>query len=143
MLKLKLQYFGHLMQRTDSLEKVSNVGKDWGQKEKRASEDDMAGWYYRCNRYEFGQTSGDHEGQGSLACYNPLSGEELNKTWCLNNNKHVCVVNTLLNAKVYDNQNLKMIIMFIFRVIHKHSCLLCINLDLKKLFKNTKKCWFY
>ena len=106
--------------------------------------------YYLCNIYtrvgnghELGQTSGDHEGHGSLACYNPLSGEELNKTWCLNNNKHVCVVNTLLNAKVYDNQNLKMIIMFIFRVIHKHSCLLCINLDLKKLFKNTKKCWFY
>ena len=106
--------------------------------------------YYLCNIYkcvgnghELGQTPGDHEGQGSLACYSPLSGEELNKTWWLNNNKHVCVVNMLLNAKVYDNQSLKMIITFIFRVIHKHSCLLCINLYLKKLFKNTKKCWFY
>ena len=61
MLKLKLQYFGHLMQRTDSLEKVSNVGKDWGQKEKRVSEDDMAGWYYRCKTWtwaNFGRSWG-------------------------------------------------------------------------------------
>ena len=34
MLKLKLQYFGHLMQRVDSLEKDSDAGRDWGQEEK-------------------------------------------------------------------------------------------------------------
>ena len=43
MLKLKLQYFGHLMWTADSLEKIPDAGKDWGQKEKRASEDEMAG----------------------------------------------------------------------------------------------------
>ena len=42
MLKLKLQYFGHLMQRVDSLEKT-DAGRDWGQEEKGTTEDKMAG----------------------------------------------------------------------------------------------------
>ena len=42
MLKLKLQYFGHLMQRVDSLEKA-DAGRDWGQEEKGMTEDEMAG----------------------------------------------------------------------------------------------------
>ena len=46
MLKLKLQYFGHLMRRVDSLEKT-DAGKDWGQEEKGATEDEMAGWHHR------------------------------------------------------------------------------------------------
>ena len=45
MLKLKLQYFGHLMQRVDSLEKT-DTGRDWGQEEKRTTEDEMAGWHH-------------------------------------------------------------------------------------------------
>ena len=50
--------------------KVLDAGKDWGQKEKRAaSEDEMAGWHYQCNRHELGQISGDGEGQGGLPCY--------------------------------------------------------------------------
>ena len=40
MLKLNLQYFGHLMQRADSLEKTLMLGKDWGQQEKGAAEDE-------------------------------------------------------------------------------------------------------
>ena len=44
MLKLKLQYFGHLMRRVDSLEKT-DAGRDWGQEEKGTIEDEMAGWY--------------------------------------------------------------------------------------------------
>ena len=44
MLKLKLQYFGHLMQRVDSLED-SDAGRDWGQEEK-GTEDEMAGWHH-------------------------------------------------------------------------------------------------
>ena len=42
--KLKLQYFGHLMRRVDSLEKT-NAGRDWGQ-EKGMTEDEMAGWHH-------------------------------------------------------------------------------------------------
>ena len=45
MLKLKLQYFGHLKQRVDSLEKT-DVGRDWGQEEKGMTEDEMAGWHH-------------------------------------------------------------------------------------------------
>ena len=45
MLKLKLQYFGHLMRRVNSLEKT-DAGRDWGQEEKGTTEDEMAGWYH-------------------------------------------------------------------------------------------------
>ena len=45
MLKLKLQYFGHLMQRADSLEKT-DAGRDWGQEEKGTTEDEMARWHH-------------------------------------------------------------------------------------------------
>ena len=44
MLKLKLQYFGHLMRRVESLEKT-DAGRDWGQ-EKGTTEDEMAGWHH-------------------------------------------------------------------------------------------------
>ena len=43
MLKLKLQYFGHLIRRVDSLEKT-DAGRDWGQEEKGMTEDEMAEW---------------------------------------------------------------------------------------------------
>ena len=46
MLKLKLQYFGHLMQRADIFGKDSDAGSDWGQEEKRTTEDEMAGWHH-------------------------------------------------------------------------------------------------
>ena len=45
MLKLKLQYFGHLMGRVDSLEKT-DAGRDWGQEEKGMTEDEVAGWHH-------------------------------------------------------------------------------------------------
>ena len=46
MLKLKLQCFGHLMRKVDSLEKDSDAGRDWGQEEKGVTEDEMAGWHH-------------------------------------------------------------------------------------------------
>ena len=45
MLKLKLQYFGHLMRRDDSLEKT-DAWRDWGQEDKGTTEDEMAGWHH-------------------------------------------------------------------------------------------------
>ena len=56
MLKLKLQYFGQLMQRTDSFGKDSVAGRDWGQEEKGTTEDEMVGWHHRLNGHEFEQT---------------------------------------------------------------------------------------
>ena len=52
MLKLNLQYFGHLTQRVDSLEKT-DAGRDWGQEEKGTTEDEMAGWHHRLDGREF------------------------------------------------------------------------------------------
>ena len=51
MLKLKLQDFGHLMRRVDSLEKT-DAGRDWGQEEKGTTEDEMAGWHHGLDGHE-------------------------------------------------------------------------------------------
>ena len=45
MLRLKLQYFGHLIRRVDSREKT-DAGRDWGQEEKGMTEHEMAGWHH-------------------------------------------------------------------------------------------------
>ena len=64
--------------------KVPDAGKDWGQKEKRASEDEMAGWHHQCN----GQTLGDGEGQGRLVCCSPWGRKESDMTGRLNNSNY-------------------------------------------------------
>ena len=51
MLKLKLQYFGHLVRRVDSLEKT-DAGRDWGQEEKGTTEDEMTRWHHRLDGCE-------------------------------------------------------------------------------------------
>ena len=72
MLKLKLQYFDHMMQRADSLEKTLMLGKTAGKRRGGGlAEDEMFRSYYQLNGHEFEQTSRDNEGQGSLACCSP------------------------------------------------------------------------
>ena len=66
MLKLKLQ--------------INDAGKDRGQEEKGAVEDETVGWHHQHNGHEFEQTPGDSEGQGSLACCNSLGHEESDMT---------------------------------------------------------------
>jgi len=66
--------------------KVPDAGKDWRQKEKRASEDEMVGWHHQCNGHELEPTSGDGEGQGGLVCCIPWGRKELDMTGWLNNN---------------------------------------------------------
>ena len=83
MLKLKLQYFGHLMQRVDSLEKT-DAGKEWRQEEKGTTEDEMAGWYHRLDGHEFGSTPGVGDGQGGLACCDSWGCKESDTTEHLN-----------------------------------------------------------
>ena len=83
MLKLKLQYFGHLMQRVDSLEKT-DAGKDWRQEEKGATEDEIAGWHHRLHGREFEWTLGDGDGQGGLACCDSWDPKESETTERLN-----------------------------------------------------------
>ena len=67
MLKLKLQYFGHLMQRADSLEKTLML-KRLKQEKKGTTECEMFESHHRLNAHEFEQTLGDGEEQGTLAC---------------------------------------------------------------------------
>ena len=86
-LMLKLQYFGHLIWRANSLEKTLMLGKIEGKK--RAAEDEMVGWYCRFNGQEFEQTPGDSEGEGSLVCCNPWGHKELDMTEWLNNNNNL------------------------------------------------------
>ena len=69
MLKLKLQYFGHLMQRADSLEKTLILGKTEGRKAKGMTEDEMVGWHHWFSGHESEQTPGNSEGQGGLVCW--------------------------------------------------------------------------
>ena len=83
-LMLKLQYFGHLMGRANSLEKT-DTGKDWRQEEKGTTEDKMVGWHHWLNGHEFEQTPGDGEGQGSLVCCRQWGHKELDMTEQLNN----------------------------------------------------------
>ena len=80
MLKLKLQYFGHLMQRVDSLEKTLMLGRGWGQEEKGMTEDEMAGWHHRLDGHEFEQTPGVGDRQGGLACCDSWGCKELDTT---------------------------------------------------------------
>ena len=66
MLKLKLQYFGHLMQRADSFEKTLMLGKIEGRR--RRGQQRIVGWHHRLNGHGFGWILGVGDGQEGLAC---------------------------------------------------------------------------
>ena len=77
MLKLELQYFGHLLWRTDTLEKTLMLGKiegRWWRGWQRMR------WQHWPNRHEFEQASGVGDGQGSLACCSPWGHKESDTT---------------------------------------------------------------
>ena len=93
MMKLKLQYFGHMMQRANSLEKTLILGKTEDKAEGEATEDEMVGWHHQLNEHEFEQAPGDGEGQGSLACYSPWGCKESDMSEWLNNNKYMFILN--------------------------------------------------
>ena len=90
MLKLKLQYFGYLMETTDSLEKLQILVKTEGRR-KGMRETEMFRWHYQLNGPEFEQALGEGEGQGSLAQCRPWGHKELETTERLNNNNNHCV----------------------------------------------------
>ena len=78
MLKLKLQYVGHLMQRANSSGKDPDAGKECGQEEKEMTEDEMAGWHHPLTGHGFGWTPGVGDGQGGLACCGSWGCKESN-----------------------------------------------------------------
>ena len=62
------------------VEKDPDAGEDWRQKEKRATEDEMAGWHHQFNGHEFGQSLGDSGVQESLGCCSPWGRKESDMT---------------------------------------------------------------
>ena len=70
------------------ISKDPEAGKDWRQKEKGTTQNEMVGWYYQLDGHEFEQTLGDSEGQGSLACCSPRGCKESGMSEWLNNNHH-------------------------------------------------------
>ena len=79
MVKLKFQYFGHLMGRVDSWKDFDD-GRDWGQKEKGMTEDEMAGWHHWLDGCESEWTPGVGGGQGGLLCCNSR-GRRVRHDW--------------------------------------------------------------
>ena len=79
MLKLKLQYFGHLMQRVDSLEKTLMLGEIGGRR-RRGQEDEMAGWHHWLSGRESQWTPAVGNGQGGLACCDSWGRKESDTT---------------------------------------------------------------
>ena len=80
LLKLRLQYFGHLMQRTHTLGKTLMLGKIEGRRRKEVAEDETVGWHHQLNGHEFEKTLGDSEGQRSLVCDSPGGHKEPDTT---------------------------------------------------------------
>ena len=79
-LKLKLQYFGHLLGRADSLEKTLMMEKIEGKEEKGTKEDEMVGWHHQLNGHGFVWTPGVGDGQGGLACCSSWARKESDMT---------------------------------------------------------------
>ena len=80
MLKLKLQHFGHLMRRTDSLEKTLMLGKIEGRKRRGRTEDEMVEQHHQLNGHEFEQALGVGDGQGGLVCCSPWGHKQSDMT---------------------------------------------------------------
>ena len=98
MLKLKLQYIGHLMQKNWLIWKGPDAGKDWRQEGKGTTESEMVGWHHQLNGLEFEWTPGVGDGQGRLACCSPWGCKESDMTerlnwtalrWIMSNVEHV------------------------------------------------------
>ena len=87
--------------------KDPDPGKDSGQEEKWAIEDEMVGWHHLLNGHEFEHTPGDIEGQGNLACCSPWGCKEVDMTEQLNNNYKVKLRKFLWNAFLLSKSSTK------------------------------------
>ena len=128
MLKLKLQYFGHLMRRTDSLEKTE-AGKNWRQEEKRTTEYEMVEWHHQLNGHEFEQAPGIGDGQGNLVCYIPWGHKELDTTEWLNWTDMYIQINVHSLTCVH-----------VCVPIQTNSCILCFFIQI--YYKRCSTYWF-
>ena len=90
-LKLKLQYFGHLMQRTDLLEKTLILGKIEGRR--RRGQRGWDGWHHQFVEHEFELAPGAGDGQGGLACCSPWGCRKSDITEQLNWSEWLMILN--------------------------------------------------
>ena len=94
--------------------------KKWRQKEKRVTENEMAGWYHWCNGHALGETLEDGEGQGNLVCCSPWGHRTSNTTWWLNNNNipvpQTYLVHSRYSINIYENSKL-----WYFKTIFTHG----------------------
>ena len=115
MLKLKLQYFGHLMW-SWLIGKDSNAGRDWRQEEKGMTEDETAEWHHWLNGHEFEWTLGVGDGHGVLACCNSWGHKESDTTERLNR--------TELNWKINLLHSLKRL-RYVYTLVYTHLSSAC------------------
>ena len=108
MLKLKLQYFGHL--KNWLLRKDPDAGKEWRQ-ERGTTEDEMVGWHHQLDRHEFEQAPGVGDGQGSLLRCSPC-GHRVGPDWVTELNWLMCLIRTInlscsqLSFQVFSSERL-------------------------------------
>ena len=101
MLKMKLQYFGDLIWRADSLEKTLMLGKIENRRWRGRQKIGMVGWYQRINGHEFEQAPGIGGGQGSLACCSPRGRKESDMTeWLKWTDETFTKIDHMLNHKI-------------------------------------------
>ena len=128
MLKLKLQYFDHLIWRADAMEMTLMLGRTEG-KRRRRWQDEMIGWHHQFNGHEYERILGDGEGQGSLACCSSR-GHKVRHNWqteqnCFLNSEYFtdCHINKAINSVMASKQKkvplwLKVYLNYLNYVIH-------------------------
>jgi len=110
MLKLKLQYFGHLIRRADSLEKTLILGGIRGRRRRGRQRIEIAGQHHQLDGHRFGWTLGVGDGQGGLACCGSWGRKESDMTEQLNwtelivlwSEKMLATILTFLNLLRFD-----------------------------------------
>ena len=117
MLKLKLQYFGHVMRRVDSLEKTLMLGGIGGRR-RRGGQDEMARWHHRLDGREFEWTPVVGDGQGGLACFDSWGHKESDTTERLNW--------TELTEPNLARKLMKGIVVAINQNLQNKNCILCL-----------------
>ena len=105
-LRLKLQYFGHLMRRVDSLEKTLMLGGIGGRRRRGRQRIRWLDGHHRLDAHEFGWTPGFGDGQGGLACCDSWGRKEsdttelLNWTCCHKRNAHLSLSHFLMHSSL-------------------------------------------
>ena len=115
LLKLKLQYFGHLMRRVNSLEKT-DAGRDWRQEEKGTTEDEMAGWHHWLGRESVNSESCWWTGRPGVLWF--MGSQRVRHNWATELNQ------TELSIKLYKIKKRENTLFYKVVTIDRNSLLL-------------------